>query len=194
MTKIIGLTGGIGSGKSTIASHFKSLGIPVYIADDASRNVTALPKVRKQIKNQFGADVFNGSGLNRQKLAQLVFSDPEKLKQLNAIIHPAVKADFDLWLTQHANAPIVIKEAAILFESGSYKNCDAIITITAPEEIRIARVIKRDGVTRDEVLRRIANQWTDAQRIAKSDYVIDNTNGDEAKAQADKILKKLTIR
>ncbi|HPJ10757.1 MAG TPA: dephospho-CoA kinase [Flavobacterium sp.] len=194
MTKIIGLTGGIGSGKSTIASYFKSLGIPVYIADDASRNVTALPKVRKQIKNQFGADVFNGSGLNRQKLAQLVFSDPEKLKQLNAIIHPAVKADFDLWLTQHANAPIVIKEAAILFESGSYKNCDAIITITAPEEIRIARVIKRDGVTRDEVLRRIANQWTDAQRIAKSDYVIDNTNGDEAKAQADKILKKLTIR
>ncbi len=194
MTKIIGLTGGIGSGKSTIASYFKSLGIPVYIADDASRNVTALPKVRKQIKNQFGADVFNGSGLNRQKLAQLVFSDPEKLKQLNAIIHPAVKADFDLWLTQHANAPIVIKEAAILFESGSYKNCDAIITITAPEEIRIARVIKRDGVTRAEVLRRIANQWTDAQRIAKSDYVIDNTNGDEAKAQADKILKKLTIR
>jgi dephospho-CoA kinase len=194
MTKIIGLTGGIGSGKSTIASYFKSLGIPVYIADDASRNVTALPKVRKQIKNQFGADVFNGSGLNRQKLAQLVFSDPEKLKQLNAIIHPAVKADFDLWLTQHANAPIVIKEAAILFESGSYKNCDAIITITAPEEIRIARVIKRDGVTRDEVLRRIANQCTDAQRIAKSDYVIDNTNGDEAKAQADKILKKLTIR
>ena len=194
MTKIIGLTGGIGSGKSTIASYFKSLGIPVYIADDASRNVTALPKVRKQIKNQFGADVFDGSGLNRQKLAQLVFSDPEKLKQLNAIIHPAVKADFDLWLTQHANAPIVIKEAAILFESGSYKNCDAIITITAPEEIRIARVIKRDGVTRDEVLRRIANQWTDAQRIAKSDYVIDNTNGDEAKAQADKILKKLTIR
>ncbi|HOZ74333.1 MAG TPA: dephospho-CoA kinase [Flavobacterium sp.] len=194
MTKIIGLTGGIGSGKSTIASYFKSLGIPVYIADDASRNVTALPKVRKQIKNQFGADVFNGSGLNRQKLAQLVFSDPEKLKQLNAIIHPAVKADFDLWLTQHANAPIVIKEAAILFESGSYKNCDAIITITAPEEIRIARVIKRDGVTRDEVLRRIANQWTDAQRIAKSDYVIDNTNGDEAKAQAGKILKKLTIR
>ena len=193
MTKIIGLTGGIGSGKSTIASYFKSLGIPVYIADDASRNVTALPKVRKQIKNQFGADVFNGSGLNRQKLAQLVFSDPEKLKQLNAIIHPAVKADFDLWLTQHANAPIVIKEAAILFESGSYKNCDAIITITAPEEIRIARVIKRDGVTRDEVLRRIANQWTDAQRIAKSDYVIDNTNGDEAKAQAGKILKKLTI-
>jgi dephospho-CoA kinase len=90
--------------------------------------------------------------LNRQKLAQLVFSDPEKLKQLNAIIHPAVKLIFDLWLTQHANAPIVIKETAILFESGSYKNCDAIITVTAPEEIRIARVMKRDGVTRADVL------------------------------------------
>ncbi len=193
MTKIIGLTGGIGSGKSTIANHFKSHGIPVYIADDASRNVTESPEIRNQIKNQFGTDVFEGTVLNRQKLAQLVFSNPEKLEQLNAIIHPAVKADFEVWLAQHADALIAIKEAAVLFESGSYKNCDAIITVTAPEEVRIARVMKRDGVTREEVLRRIANQWTDAQRIAKSDYVIDNENWDEAKAQADKILKKLTI-
>lgn len=193
MTKIIGLTGGIGSGKSSIANHFKSHGIPVYIADDASRKVTESPEILKQIKSQFGTNVFEGNVLDRQKLAQLVFSNPGKLQQLNAIIHPAVKADFDLWLTQHADAPIVIKEAAILFESGSYKNCDAIITITAPEEVRIARVLKRDKITREEVLRRIANQWTDAQRIAKSDYVIHNENWDEAKSQADKLLKKLTI-
>lgn len=194
MTKIIGLTGGIGSGKSTIAKYFESQGIPVYIADNASRTVTESEQIRNQIKSQFGTGVFEGKVLNRRKLAQLVFSDPEKLKQLNAIIHPAVKSDFVKWLVAHSNEPIVIKEAAILFESGSYKDCDAIITVIAPEELRIARVMNRDAVGREDVLQRMSSQWTDDQRVAKSDYVINNENWDEAKAQTDKILKKLTIR
>jgi dephospho-CoA kinase len=194
MTKIVGLTGGIGSGKSTIAKYFESQGIPVYIADNASRSVTESQEILSQIKSQFGAGVFEGMILNRQKLAQLVFSDPEKLKQLNAIIHPAVKTDFVKWLAAHSNEPIVIKETAILFESGSYKDCYAIITVVAPEETRIARVMNRDSVGREDVLQRMSSQWTDPQRIAKSDYVINNENWDQAKAQADKILKKLTIR
>lgn len=194
MTKIIGLTGGIGSGKSTIAKYFESQGIPVYIADNASRTVTESEQIRNQIKRQFGTGVFEGMVLNRQKLAQLVFSAPEKLKQLNAIIHPAVRSDFAKWLRAHSNEPIVIKETAILFESGSYKDCDAIITVVAPEELRIARVMNRDAVGREDVLRRMSSQWTDDQRVAKSDYVINNENWDEAKAQTDKILKKLTIR
>ncbi len=194
MTKIIGLTGGIGSGKSTIAKYFESQGIPVYIADDASRTVTESEQIRNQIKSQFGTGVFEGMLLNRRKLAQLVFSDPEKLKQLNAIIHPGVKSDFLKWLVAHSNEPIVIKETAILFESGSYKDCDAIITVIAPEELRIARVMNRDAVGREDVLQRMSSQWTDDQRVAKSDYVINNENWEEAKAQTDKILKKLTIR
>jgi dephospho-CoA kinase len=194
MTKIIGLTGGIGSGKSTIANHFKSFGIPVYIADEASRNLIEKPEILEQVQSQFGDNVFDGKTLNRQKLARVVFSNPEKLQQLNAIIHPAVKTDFDNWLAEHADAPIIIKEAAILFESGSYKDCDAVITVSVPEEIRIERVMTRDNVTKDEVIRRISNQWTESQRIAKSDYVIDNLDLAKAKHQAEKILKKLTIR
>lgn len=193
MTKIIGLTGGIGSGKSTIAKYFESQGIPVYIADNTSRNVTESEEILNQIKSQFGTHVFDGRILNRQKLAQLVFSEPERLKQLNAIIHPAVRSDFAKWLRARSNEPIVIKETAILFESGSYKDCDAIITVVAPEELRIARVMNRDAVGREDVLRRMSSQWTDDQRVAKSDYVINNENWDEAKAQTDKILKKLTI-
>lgn len=192
MTKIIGLTGGIGSGKTTIADHFKSYGIPVYIADEASRKLTELPEIQNQIKDRFGTLIFDGQILNRQKLAQLVFSDPLKLKQLNAIIHPAVQTDFVQWLAGNTNASIVIKESAILFESGSYKDCAAIITIAVPEEVRIQRVLQRDQTTREQVLQRIANQWTEIQRIAKSDYVIENVNLDTAKDQADKILKKLT--
>ena len=194
MTKIVGLTGGIGSGKTTIAKHIKSLGIPVYIADDAAKKILLLPETLTTLKLVFGNAIFDDELLNKDKLSKIVFNNPEMLKQLNQIVHPAVKIDFDNWLTLHKNQPLVVKEAAILFESGSYKNCDLIITVTAPIELRIQRVIQRDKTTRELVLKRINAQWNDEQRIAKSDFVIENVNPKTTKTEIDKILKILKIQ
>jgi len=193
MTKIIGLTGGIGSGKTTIANYFLAAGVPVYITDDEARKMMQLPEIIEEIKKIFGTSIFEKGILNREKLSQIVFSNPEKLKLLNSIIHPAVKKHFEDWISNHKNFPFVIYEAAILFESGSYKNCDWIITVTAPIESRIQRVIQRDKTTREQVLKRIDSQWSDEQRISKSDFVIENVNLEIAKSEVDKILKILKI-
>jgi dephospho-CoA kinase len=194
MTKIIGLTGGIGSGKTTIANEFLSLGVPVYIADDEARKLMQSPEVINAIRAVFGSAVFEKDILNREKLAEIVFSNPEKLEQLNGIVHPAVKKHFDEWVVNHKDAPFVIYEAAILFESGGYKNCDLIISVTAPLETRIQRVIDRDNTTRDQVLKRINMQWNDEERNSKSDFIIKNTNIEETKSEIVKILKILKIR
>jgi dephospho-CoA kinase len=194
MTKIIGLTGGIGSGKTTIANYFQSFGIPVYIADDEARKIMQSSEIIAAIKNAFGNAIFENDILNREKLAEIVFSNPEKLEVLNTIVHPAVKKHFDQWLLEHATAPYIIYEAAILFESGGYKRCDIIITVTAPVESRVERVMQRDETTRELVLKRINAQWTDEQRISKSDFVIENTSIEKAKTEVVKILKILKIK
>jgi len=194
MTKIIGLTGGIGSGKTTIANYFKSLGVPVYIADDAAKEVMKLPEIVASLKVAFGEDIFNGNILNSEKLAKIVFNNPEKLNLLNKIVHPAVKIHFDQWLLAHKKSPFVIKEAAILFESGSYKYCDKIITVVAPLETRIKRVIERDKTTREAVLKRIENQWSDEQKISKSDFVIHNSSFEAAESQVNEIHNLLIIQ
>ena len=194
MTKIIGLTGGIGSGKTTVANHFRVAGIPVYIADDEARKIMQSDEINAEIKKKFGDTVFDNGILNREKLSGIVFNDPEKLKLLNAIIHPAVKKHFSSWILNHKNTPYIIYEAAILFESGSYKDCDIIITVTAPLESRIQRVIQRDRTTRENVLSRINMQWNDEKRIEKSDFVIENDTTEIAKSAVDKILKILKIQ
>lgn len=194
MTKIIGLTGGIGSGKTTVANYFKSYGIPVYIADDEARKIMQSTDIMEAIKDLFGADVFENETLNREKLAKIVFNNPESLEKLNGIVHPAVKKHFEQWLLQNLEAPYVIYEAAILFESGRYKDCDIIITVTAPIESRIQRVIKRDKTTRELVLKRINAQWTDEKRISKSDFVIENIAIEPTKLEIDRILKILKIK
>ena len=194
MTKIIGLTGGIGSGKTTIANYFKSFGIPVYIADDEARKIMQSSEIIKAIKDIFGDAVFENDQLNREELAKIVFSNPEKLEKLNSIVHPAVKRHFEHWLLQHKNVPYVIYEAAILFESGSYKNCDLIITVTAPIETRIQRILERDKATRELVLKRMDAQWKDEQRIPKSDFVVENTSIESTKSEIDRILKILKIK
>jgi dephospho-CoA kinase len=194
MTKVIGLTGGIGSGKTTIANHFKSRGVPVYIADDEARKIMETTEVTKAIKEVFGPMPFEGTILNRDKLATIVFNDSKKLQQLNAIVHPVVKQDFKQWLLEHNESAIVIYEAAILFESGNYKDFDFIITVTAPLESRIQRVISRDKTTLEQVLKRINVQWTDEQRILNSDYVIVNDEHEIAKRESDEILKILRIK
>lgn len=194
MTKIIGLTGGIGSGKTTIAKQFLVMGIPVYIADDEARKIMQSKNIIAKIKQLFENEIFDKGTLNREKLATIVFSHPEKLELLNAIIHPAVKKHFTNWLLDHKKFPFVIYEAAILFESGSYKNCDSIITVTAPMESRIQRVIERDTTTRENVLKRINSQWNDDERKEKSNYVIENIDPETVKFEVDKILKILNIQ
>jgi dephospho-CoA kinase len=194
MTKIIGLTGGIGSGKTTIAKYFKSFGIPVYIADDEARKIMQSPEIINAIKNTFGEDIFENGILNREKLAKIVFNDPEKLKKLNSIVHPAVKKHFELWLIENKTFPYIIYEAAILFESGRYKDCDIIVTVTAPIETRLQRVLERDKTTRELVLKKMEAQWSDEKRIAKSDFVIENIALDAAKREVDEILKILKIK
>lgn len=193
MPKIIGLTGGIGSGKTTIANYLVSLGYPVYIADDAGRKVMQKQEIIDAIKEKFGLEIFENNLLNRAKLAKIVFDNPEQLKKLNAIVHPAVKEDFKNWLTRHLESPLVFYESAILFESGSYTDFDVIITVIAPLEKRIARVLERDNSNREQVLNRINAQWTDEQRISKSDFVIENLNIDLAKQKIDEFLKILLI-
>ena len=193
MTKIIGVTGGIGSGKTTIANYFKSFGIPVYIADDEARKIMRSTVIIEAIKNTFGSTIFEQDQLNREALAKIVFNSPEKLEKLNKIVHPAVKKHFQQWLLEHTTAPFIIYEAAILFESGTFKNCDYIITVTAPLETRIERVMERDHTTKDLVLKRIGAQWTDEQRISKSDFIIKNDTIENAKIEVDKILNFLTI-
>jgi len=191
-TKIIGLTGGIGSGKTAIAQYMKSKGIPVYISDLEAKKVMDFPEIISKISIAFGVEVLDANDvLNRNKLAAIVFNQPEKLKLLNSIVHPAVKKHFDSWIIQHQKFPILVKEAAILFESGGYKDCDSIITVSAPLETRIERVLKRDNSTREKILQRINNQLSDEERIARSQYVIINENFDDTKKQVDEILNLL---
>jgi len=191
MTKIIGLTGGIGSGKTTIAKLFESEGVPVYIADTEAKKIMQLPETIEKISQVFGHDIIKNNQIDSKGLSAIVFNHPEKLKTLNSIVHPLVKKHFDDWVNKNSKSPFVIKEAAILFESGSYKYCDKIITVTASEETRIKRVMERDNSSKKEVLDRIKNQWTDSQKIAKSDYVIENEILAEAKIQFMETLKKL---
>jgi dephospho-CoA kinase len=194
MTKTIGLTGGIGSGKTTIANYFQSKGIPVYIADDEARKLMQSEVILEAIKNSFGESIFKNGVLVRQKLAEIVFNDAEQLKRLNSIIHPAVKDHFKEWLEHKKDFPFIIYEAAILFENDNYKNFDAIITVTAPLETRIQRVANRDKSTKEHILKRMQAQWTDEERISKSDYVIENTDIEETKIKIEEILKILNIK
>lgn len=177
--KVVGLTGGIGSGKSTIARLFAALGIAVYDSDtEAKKLINTSAEIKKRIVEVFGAEAYAEGVYNRAYMADIVFRNPDKLAVLNSIVHPVLADDFNQWVALQTS-PYVIKEAAILFESGSYKNCDFIITVTAPETLRISRCMSRDGSTEAQVRARMAQQWTDAQRIALSDAVIENINLEE---------------
>ena len=175
--KVVGLTGGIGSGKSTIGRLFAALGIAVYDSDtEAKKLINTSAEIKKHIVEVFGAEAYAEGVYNRAYMADIVFRNPDKLAVLNSIVHPVLADHFNQWVALQTS-PYVIKEAAILFESGSYKNCDFIITVTAPEALRISRC--RDGSTEAQVRTRMAQQWTDAQRIALSDAVIENINLEE---------------
>lgn len=194
MAKLIGLTGGIGSGKTTIANFFAEKGVSIYIADKEARNLMHSKMIQQKVKAVFGDSVFDNNAIDRAKLASIVFNDDQKLKELNKIVHPAVRAHFKDWIREHSNEEILIYESAILFESGHYKDFDYVITVTAPLESRIARVLKRDKTSKEEIVSRIKAQWTDEERIVKSDFQIENSDLDIAKAKVCDILKILKIK
>lgn len=192
MARIIGLTGGIGSGKSSIMKHIETLGYKVYYADDAGKKVMQQKEIIDQIVLLFGSGVLNEDlTLNRKKIAEIVFVDSDKLQALNQIVHPAVAKDFDNFLKNLKENELVIKESAILFESKSNENCDIVILITAPEEVRIQRVMTRDNSTFDEVKIRIDNQISDEIKKEKSDYIINNLTLNKSFEEIAKILKNI---
>lgn len=192
MTKIIGLTGGIGSGKSTVANYIASKGIPVYIADEEAKKIMECDDVKQKIQNLFTESILNSdNSLNRKKIAEFVFNNPDKLKELNAIVHPEVQLHFKNWLKEHKNHPFIIKEVAILFETGGNKQCDKVILITAPEELRIERAMKRDNLTKKDILVRIKNQISESKKKELSDFVVENINLNNTFLKIDEILKIL---
>jgi dephospho-CoA kinase len=170
----IGLTGGIGSGKSTVAKIFEVLGIPVYYADAASRRLmNEDPQLVKEIIHHFGEKSYNEGKLNRTYIASIVFNDPEKLSLLNAISHPATIADANKWIGKQT-APYIIKEAALIFESGSAEHLDAVVGVYAPAPLRIKRTMDRDQATQEEVKKRMERQIDEELKMKLCDYIIVN--------------------
>ena len=178
MALVIGITGGIGGGKTTVCEIFKLLGIPVFEADRISKILlNTNDKLKRKVSNLFGREVYTEKGdLDSQKLADIVFNNDTELAHLNKIVHPEVMGEFLVWLKQKQHYPYVILEAAILFESGFHKLTDHIILVTAPENERIERVMKRDGVTGSMVRERVRNQMPDEKKREMTDIILSNDN------------------
>ncbi len=171
---IVGLTGGIGSGKSTVINHFKELGVNCYQADiEAKELMDSDQNLINKIQNSFGEDIYINSKLDRKKLASIVFRNKKKLDLLNSIVHPSVNKHF-INYCKGLNDKYIIKEVAIIFETGTQDNFDKIILVKAPKEERVIRIIMRDKCTRQDAIDRINNQIEDEKKVSKSDYVIDN--------------------
>ena len=171
----IGITGGIGSGKSVVSHILKNLGIPVYIADnEAKRLMVSHPDIREDLVNLLGEEVYSTQGVNKDLLAKYLFSCPENTKKINSIIHPRVKKDILCWYQENKHKPILAMESAILFEAGFEDTIDYVILVYAPQNIRIGRVIKRDNTTPNLVQKRITTQLNDQQKLNKADFLIIN--------------------
>ena len=189
---IIGITGGIGSGKSTLSERLREIGYSVYDSDlEARRLQNEHPEIQDQLIELFGEDIYNDQGLNRPVLAQLVFGKPELLAKLNAIVHPVVHTDFMNWIQSHSAENLLFMESAILFESGFNKIVDKVIVMTASENIRIARVMKRDKVTEEQVKARMSHQMSDDKKIANADFVIHSDDCQPLVMKMKKILDEL---
>ncbi|MDR1585427.1 MAG: dephospho-CoA kinase [Prevotellaceae bacterium] len=179
MALLIGITGGIGSGKSTLSELLRKRGYFVYDADvETCRLQNKDEEIRRNITDLFGKEAYRASGeLNRPFLAQIVFNNAEKLQQLNGIVHPAVKKDFQNWVKAHSGEEFLFQESAILFESGFYRMFDKIIAITASEDIRVERVTKRDNIAREQVMERMARQLPEKELAALADFIVNTDNG-----------------
>lgn len=187
----IGITGGIGSGKSVICKTFNILGIPVYYSDKRAKELLNTSKeIKEALTRLFGTNLYTEEGIDKVKLANIIFNDKYHLEKVNSIVHPIVMKDFYDW-SEKQETDIVINESAIIFEANLNKHFDYIITIVAPEEVRINRVIKRDNVKKEDVVVRINHQYSDEKKIKESDFVITNNNTDPILPQIKRILEKI---
>jgi len=188
----LGVTGGIGSGKTLVCTIISAMGYPVFNADyEAKRLIDNDTRLIDSIKGLFGEEIYINNELNRKRVAELVFTNPLLLEKLNFIVHPAVVEYFNQWVEHFQSKSIVVKEAAILFESGANKGLDKIIGVIAPLDLRIQRVIERDKVSYESVLRRINNQNSQDELIKKCDYIIENDGGKLILPQVVKIIEEL---
>jgi len=187
----VGLTGNIGSGKSIVARIFEILGVPVFRADEAAKEFLFDSDVKEILKNKFGKSIFTGKDINTKALAEIVFKDKESLSFLNSVIHPLVKKSLEQWLDNNKDQKYIIQEAAILFESGLYKEFDKVITVASPENLTIKRVMERDGVGEEEIKNRQKNQWSQERKVKMSDYIIYNDNTKLLIPQVLRILMEL---
>ena len=183
----IGITGGIGSGKTTVCKVFELLDIPIFYADTIAKSIMHTdPVLKKEILKTFGEKSYLSDGeLNRPYISSIVFNNESELNKLNALVHPAVFRAFDKWLVKHSDAPYIIKEAALLFETESYKMCDLSVLVISPEASRIRRVIARDGISHDEILLRMKRQLSDDQKLKLADHILIN---DESRLLIPQIL------
>ncbi len=187
----VGLTGGIGSGKTTVAGYFKELGVPIYNSDERAKTLMNSSKdLKEAIINLLGTNAYQDEKLNKTYIAKRVFSNKDLLQKLNDIVHPAVRNDFHDWALKQ-NSPYVIQEAAILFENGSYLNYDKLILVKAPKPIRLQRIVARDSSSLNQITERMDAQWDDERKIPLSDFIIENINLDQTKNQVFKIHKDL---
>jgi dephospho-CoA kinase len=190
--KRIGLTGGIGSGKSTVAEIFHHFGVPVFNSDNAARKLQDEDEqVKKQITGIFGNEIYDEGKLNRKKVAEIVFKDSKKLEALNSIVHPAVAKAFEKFCEENKSAKYILKEAAILFEIGADKVLDGMIVVTAPDELRLERVSKRDGISKEQILLRMNSQLSQEEKIKKADFVIVNDGKEMLIPQVVKVDQQL---
>ncbi len=189
--KIIGITGGIGSGKSLVSELFSSLGYPSYNSDKEAKRLYITPEIKKEVISIFGEGIYSGNALNKAVLASKAFSNKILLEKLNQLIHPAVGVHFQNWLEEQ-DSNLVFKEAAVLIESGAYKSCNVILTVSAPESLRIARVMARDGVSETEVKARMDKQLSDKEREYYADWVILNDETNSVIKQVMTIREALT--
>jgi dephospho-CoA kinase len=191
---IIGITGGIGSGKTTLSDLLRNENYYVYNSDlEARRLQNEHPILKKQIQEIFGNEIYTESGLNRPALAKIVFNDKNLLAKLSAIVHPAVRQDFHDWIDAHSDQQLLFLESAILFENSLYKQVDKVIVITASEQVRIRRVIKRDNVTLENVRSRMKNQLPEESKIARADFVIHSDDNMPLIDKMRKIIQELTV-
>ncbi len=188
----LAITGGIGSGKSVVSEILRLYGIPVYIADDESKRLTeSSEEIREKLTEKFGNDIYEGGKLNKPLLASIIFNDKEKLKTVNSIIHPVVRADLSEWLESYADSKIIASESAILFESGFNAMFDKVITVYTPLEIRIKRIMSRNNTSYDNAKQRIESQMPDEEKVKLSDFVIDNSGNISLLQQIESVLTKL---
>jgi len=191
---VVGLTGGVGSGKTTVAEFFNDLGVPIYIADkEAKLLMTSSKDLKFKIRNLFGEKAYENGELNRAYLSTEIFRDKRLLEQMNAIVHPAVAKHFKLW-SEDQNSPYVIKEAAIIFEQDKQDEYDYIITVIANREERIKRVMDRDTRTRASIENIMDNQLSDSEKAKLSDFIIENNSLDSTRKEVIKLHKNLLKR